>query len=236
MSVDVNKIEPVYSSEDVVLESFDIMDGIKDFLNSKLPADISYFDHNKINEIFREIDKNGGKSEDYAFVLYSIIINIGNAARQPSSLDKCYKASVRYKRTVIEYFNKYKSKLSVDSKKKLRHAVESQFKHFQINPIKDTLKMLKVPDLPLKALNLTKDAMPGSMVNSSIDVFLSRFAIKYYDLLEAVRMYKKAANSEADWDDLKAHYTVNKFKEEANYFYEIARAVLEDMLKVYDQL
>ena len=236
MSVNENMIDPVYNSEDVVLEGFDVMDGIQNFINSKLPADISYFDHNKLNEIFREIDKNSGKSEDYAFVLYSIIINIGNAARQPSSLDKCYKANIRYKRTVIEYFNKYRSKLSVDSKKKLRHAVESQFTHFQINPIKDALKMFKIPDLPLKALNLTKDAMPGSMVSGSIDVYLDRFAIKYHDLLEAVRMYKRAANSESDWNDAKAHYTVAKFKKESEYFYEMAYAVLEDMLKVYDQL
>ena len=236
MSVIEYMFDPVYSSEDVILEGFDIMDGIGDFINSKLPADISYFDHSKLNEIFREIDKNNGKSEDYAYALYSIIINIGNAARQPSSLEKCYKANIRYKRTITEYFNKYKSKLSVDSKKKLRHAIESQFTHFQINPIKDILKTLKVPDIPLNVLNLDKNSFVGGAVSGATDTFLDRFAIKYHDLLEAIRMYKKAANNESDWNDMKAHYTVAKFKNEAMYFYDIAHAVLEDMLKVYDQL
>lgn len=236
MSVNENIIEPIYNSEDIVLEGFDIMDGVKNFVVSKLPADISYFDHNKLNEIFREIDKNNGKSEDYAFILYSIIINIGNAARQPGSLDKCYKSSIRYKRTVIEYFNKYKNKLSVDSKKKLRHAIESQFTHFQINPIKNFLKSIKAVELAMKAIKLSKDTMPGSAIYNSTAILLDRFAIKYHDLLEAIRMYKRAANSEADWNDMKANYILSKFKQESEYFYEIAYAILEDMLKVYDQL
>jgi hypothetical protein len=191
--------------------------------------------------MFREIEKNDGQSEDYAYALSSIMVNIGNAARQPSSLEKCYKANVRYKGQLLTYFNKYKSKLSPIGKAKLRHSVEAQFKHFEINPIKIAVNAIKIKGIPLKriptvTLKLDPKSLAGSTVNSIVDVYTSWLAVKYYDLLEAVRMYKKASVAEYDINDVKSIYTANALKEEASYFYDIAFRVLEDMLKLYDQL
>lgn len=242
MSVNINQEELIeYNSDDLVLEEFSIMEGIKGFVESLLPADVSYFDHSKIDQVFRELDRNDAKSEDYAFVISSIIVNIGSAARQPSSLEKCYKKNLRYRGTVLYYFNKYKGKLSDASKKKIRHSIERQFKHFQINPIKSALKLIKVGgapigELPAKILKLSSDSISGGAVNSLVDTYSGWLAIKYYDLLEAIRMYKRAANSEYDIGDPKSMYVSGALKKEAEYFYQIAYAVLQDMLKVYDEL
>lgn len=239
MSVNQEIVE--YNSSDQIIEEFSIIDGFKGFIDSKLPADISYFNHSKIDEVFRELDRNNGQSEDYAYVLSSIIVNIGNAARQPTSLEKCYQQSVRYRGTITYYFNKYKSKLSVASKSKLRHSIERQFKHFEFNPIKMALRSIKVGGVPLtrvptKVLKLSAKTVKGSTINSLVDMYTNWLAIKYYDLLEAVRVYKRAANSEYDLNDVKSIYVSSALKEEADYFYNTAYAILEDMLKVYNEL
>ena len=228
--------------QDQILEEFVVLDVIKNFMESKLPADISYFNHNKLDELFRQLDSNSqAKPEDYAYALSCIIVNIGNAARQPSSLEKCYKANIRYKRTVEYYFNKYKGKLSEIGKKKLRHSIERQFKHFEFNPVKMALNMIKVSGVPIgrlpvlyikKALGDSAGRITGGLINA----YTGWLAIKYYDLLEAVRVYKRASYAEYDITDVKSVYVVTSMKKESEYFYNIAFAVLEDMLKVYDQL
>lgn len=233
--------EELLNEQDQILNEFMILDALKNFMSSKLPADISYFDTRKLDEMFKEIEKNDGQSEDFAYALSSIIINIGNAARQPSSLEKCYKANVRYKGQVLSYFNKYKGKLSAVGKAKLRHSIEAQFKHFEINPIKMALNGIKIKGIPLSRvpmvkLKLNPKSLGGSTLNSLVDMYIGWLAVKYYDLLEAVRVYKKATQSEYDINDPKSVYINVALKNEAEYFYDIAFRVLDDMLKVYDQL
>jgi len=215
---------------------------IKSAVISKLPADISYFDNNKLDEVFAKVEEAGGKSEDYAYVLSSLVVNIGNAARQPSSLNACYKRGIRYKGQVLEYFEKYKDKLSVTGKKKLRHSIESQFKHSQINLVKSILTGVKIKGVPLASIPFLvtgldpKKTLGGSTMAALIQLFIDWNAIKFYDLLEAVRVYKMAMNNEFDIDDPKAMYYIQAVKKNAWYFYDVAFRVLQDMMKVYDQL
>ena len=82
--------------QDQYLEEFVVLDTLKSFITTKLPSDISYFDTVKLDAMFKEIEMNNGKSEDYAYAISSIVVNIGNAVRQPHSLDKMYKAHIRY--------------------------------------------------------------------------------------------------------------------------------------------
>lgn len=236
MGVNIN-----YTDQEQYLTEFVILDALKNFMASKLPADISYFDTRTVDEMFKEIERNNGTSEDYAYALSSLMVNIGNAARQPSSLEKCYKSNVRYKGQILLYFNKYKNKLSVDGKKKLRHSIEGQFKHFEINPIKMALNAIKIGGAPLtrvpvKKLALKAGSLGATTVNSLVDMYTNWMAIKYYDLLEAVRVYKRASVSEYDINDPKTIHIQAALRDEADYFYDVAKRVLEDMLKVYDQL
>lgn len=241
ISVNGQEYSEYLQEQEELLTEFNIMEGLRNFISSKLPADISYFDTRVLDEMFREIEKNNGQSEDYAYALSSIVTNIGNAARQPSSLEKCYKKNIRYRKQILTYFQKYKNKLSPVGKAKLRHSVESQFKHFEINPIKMALNGIAyngtpLTRIPMRVLKLTPTSLAGSTVNSLVDLYTSWLAVKYYDLLEAVRVYKKAMESEYDIDDPKSVYITAALKKEASYFYDTAFSVLQDMLKLYDQL
>lgn len=246
MAVNVNGVPFEENNSEELLDEFYVFDYIKGLMRSTLPADISYFYHNKIDSIFRELDNNPeSKPEDYAYVLSSIVVNIGNAARQPSSLEKCYHANIRYKGTVLYYFNKYKNKLSEAGRTKVRHSVEHQFKHFEFNPLKIALRTIKINKVPLaripamKVLKIAPKPIASTLAqttNTLVGVYSGWLAVKYYDLLEAVRVYKRAMYTDYDIEDVKSIYISKAIQQESEYFYNMALHILEDMLKVYDQL
>lgn len=244
MSVKINGVpfEEYKKNQESLDEMFNVKSVFVAAFKSKLPADTSYFDNRKIDAVFKELDDNPeSTAEEYALVLSNIILNIGNAARQPTSLSKCYEKNLRYTRSIATYYEKYKTKLSVGGKEKIRHSIEGQFKHFDLNLIRNLMYKIKIGKVPLarlpqKAMNVTSDSLPGSVVNKVVDTYNNWLTIKYYDLVEAVRIYKKAVNGEYDFEDAKSIYTAKVLKKQNQYFYDTAFAVLEDMLKVYDQL
>ena len=243
MNININGQEysEYLQEQEELLTEFNVLDLVRNFIANKLPADISYFNTRTLDEMFREIERNNGQSEDYAYALSLIVTNIGNTARQPSSLDKCYKTGVQYRKQLLTYYNKYKNKLSPIGKAKIRHSIEAQFNHFEINPIKGALSLIAYGGTPLtrmpaKLIKASPTSLAGSTANAIGDYFLSWFAVKYYDLLDAVKVYKKASLSEIDSGDSKSVYIMLALKKESKYFYESALAILQDMLKLYDQL
>lgn len=233
--------EYIREQQEELLDEFNVVQTVSDIVKAYLPSDISYFDNNKLNKLFEEIKKADGKSEDYAYALSCIILNIGTACRIPYSLEKAYQSHMRYTGSILTYFNKYKSQLSVVGKLKIARTIERQFKHFEINPIKAALKAITFKQVPLDkipmwVLNISPKTMGGKIYNTLTNMFEGWLAIRYYDMLEAVRMYKKAAEGRYDINDPQSVYLSQRLKEEASYFYDTTYRALNDMLKVYDQV
>ena len=233
--------EYIREQQEELLDEFNVIQTVTDIVKAYLPSDISYFDNSKINKIFEEIKKADGKSEDYAYALSCIILNIGTACRIPYSLEKAYLAHMRYTGSILTYFNKYKSQLSVVGKQKIARTIERQFKHFEINPVKAalqaiTFKQVPLDKVPMWVLNISPKSLPGKMYNAVSTMVEGWLAYKYYDMLEAVRMYKKAAEGRYEISDPQSVYISQRLKKEAAYFYDVAYRALNDMLKVYDQV
>lgn len=226
-----------------ILDEFYISESVLDSVKHYMPSDISYFDDSKIEQLFRDLNnkEEPATPEEYAYILCCIILNIGTACRIPYSLEQAYTNNKRYTGSILRYFNKYKNQLAQPGRNKLKNTIEKQFKHFEINPIKSALSLIKIKGVPLAKMpliifNISPKTVPGKIVNSLTNMFTGWLAIRYYDLLEALRMYKRAVDGKYDINDPQSVIIEQKMKKEAEYFYDITYRVLNDMLKVYDQL
>lgn len=206
-------------------------------------GDEEFFDMHIIDQRIRQ-SLNGVKefeerSNILRKILFSLIVNVGNACRRQFTLKKLYVKNYRYNHIILVQCKKYINQLTDKDKRKLRGAIDKQFttglstipnpgKLWTTIPAKGIPQGAKLVKPLLGVPN--KVTLGIDIANLGIDALKLVGNPIWRTIGEAMKFYK----IESQGGNILTGLFTNKEQQKMyKYFFLLTSEVLEDIVKIY---